>query len=73
VALIGWLWRTAPRLTLATDVSDGGLAQALTRASAFSGHDFHADGDAPHGSVVLACPPETELDWPHLRELGIVR
>ena len=54
VELIGWLWRTAPTLSLAHDVSDGGLAQALAEASAFSGHAFTADGDAPHGAVVLA-------------------
>jgi len=29
-------------------------------------------GEAPRGSVVLACAPGTKLDWPHLRELGTV-
>ncbi|HEY7018303.1 MAG TPA: AIR synthase related protein, partial [Gaiellaceae bacterium] len=70
IELVAWLWRAAPRLSLAHDVSDGGLAHALVEASAFSGHAFEADGEAPYGSVVLA---GTEApDWPHLRELGTV-
>jgi phosphoribosylformylglycinamidine synthase len=69
VELIGWLWRNAPLLSLAHDVSDGGLAGALEEASRFSGHDFRADCEAPYGSVVLA---GERPDWPHLRELGKV-
>src|SRR5437763_1598882 len=69
VELIAWLWRNASRLSLAHDVSDGGLAVALEEASRFSGHDFRADGDAPYGSVVLA---GERPNWPHLRELGTV-
>jgi phosphoribosylformylglycinamidine synthase len=69
VELIGWLWRAASRLSLAHDVSDGGLAVALAEASAFSGHDFTADGEATHGSVVVA---GAEIDWPHVYELGMV-
>jgi phosphoribosylformylglycinamidine synthase len=70
VELIGWLWRNAPRLSLAHDVSDGGLAHALAEASAFSGREFSADGEAPYGLVVLAAAEEP--DWPNLRELGTV-
>jgi phosphoribosylformylglycinamidine (FGAM) synthase-like enzyme len=70
VELIGWLWRNAPRLSLAHDVSDGGLAHAFAEASAFSGHEFRADAEAPYGSVVLAAA-ETP-DWPNLRELGTI-
>jgi phosphoribosylformylglycinamidine synthase subunit PurL len=70
VELIGWLWRNAPRLSLAHDMSDFGLAHALAEASAFSGREFSADGEAPYGSVVLAAA-ETP-DWPNLRELGTV-
>jgi len=69
VELIGWLWRNAPRFSLAHDVSDGGLRQALVEASAFSGHRFEASGDAPYGSVVLAGP---KPNWPEARELGTV-
>jgi phosphoribosylformylglycinamidine synthase len=68
VDLIGWLWRNASRFSLAHDVSDGGLRQALVEASEFSGRYFEAEGEAPHGSVVLA---GEEPDRPH-RELGTV-
>jgi phosphoribosylformylglycinamidine synthase len=67
VELIAWLWRNAPQLSLAHDVGAGGLAHALAEASSFSGHEFRADGDAPHGSVILA---GEEPDWPNLRRLG---
>ena len=69
IELIGWVWRNASGLSLAHDVGDGGLAHALAEASAFSGHDFRADGDAPHGSVIVS---GAEIEWPHLRELGTV-
>ena len=72
VALIEFVWRAASSLSLAHDVGGGGLARALVEASAFSGHDFRAEGEAPEGSVVLACARGTELDWPRLRELGTV-
>jgi phosphoribosylformylglycinamidine synthase subunit PurL len=70
VELIAWLWRAAPRLSLAHDVSDGGLAHALAEASRFSGRDFTAEGDASYGSVIVAA--REAPDWPHLRELGTV-
>jgi len=69
VELIGWLWRNAPKLSLAHDVGGGGLAHALAEASSFSGYEFTCEGDAPHGSVVLA---GEKPDWPHLHELGVV-
>ena len=69
VELIAWLWRKAPRFSLAHDVGDGGLAHALMEASAFSGHHFEAEGEAPYGSIVLAGP---KPDWPQTRELGTV-
>jgi phosphoribosylformylglycinamidine synthase subunit PurL len=73
-ALIAFLWRAAPLLTLAHDVGEGGLQHALAEASEWSGREGRAEGGAPYGSVVLACPPaEVErLDWPHLRVLGAV-
>ncbi len=67
--LIAWLWRASSRLSLAHDVSDGGLAEALAEASAFSGHDFTAEGEAPYGSVVVS---GSEIDWPQARELGTI-
>jgi phosphoribosylformylglycinamidine synthase II len=70
VELIGWLWRNAPGLSLAHDVGAGGLAHALAAASAFSGHDFHVEHDAPHGSVIVS---GADPGWPDARELGTVR
>jgi phosphoribosylformylglycinamidine synthase subunit PurL len=70
VELIGWLWRNASKLSLAHDVGAGGLAHALAEASAFSGHEFAANGDAPYGAVIMA---GERPGWPHLRELGTVR
>jgi phosphoribosylformylglycinamidine (FGAM) synthase-like enzyme len=69
--LIAWLWRNAPRLSLAHDVSDGGLEHALAEAAKFSGREFTAEGEAPVGSVVVASGEQP--DWPDLRELGTVR
>jgi phosphoribosylformylglycinamidine synthase subunit PurL len=68
VKLIGWLWRAAPRLSLAHDVSDGGLSQALVEASAFSGHLLDVGTEAPYGSVIVAATEKP--DWPNLSELG---
>jgi phosphoribosylformylglycinamidine synthase II len=70
IELIRWLWQAAPRLSLAHDVSDGGLAHALAEASTFSGLEFAAAAEAPHGSVVVAAAERP--DWPHLRELGTI-
>jgi phosphoribosylformylglycinamidine synthase II len=70
VELITWLWRNAAQLSLAHDVGVSGLGSALAEASAFSGHEFLADGEAPQGSVILA---GEKPDWPDLRELGTVR
>jgi phosphoribosylformylglycinamidine synthase II len=36
-ALVGFLWRAAPRLTLAHDAAEGGLAVALAEAALWSG------------------------------------
>ena len=71
-ALIAWLWRAAPQLSLAHDVGDGGLEHALAEASRWSGHEVRADGAAAHGSVLLSCAHGVELDWPRLRTLGRV-
>jgi phosphoribosylformylglycinamidine synthase len=70
VELIGWLWRNAPRFSLAHDVGAGGLRHTLAEASRFSGHELIAEGDAPYGAVILA---GEKPDRPHVRELGTVR
>jgi hypothetical protein len=73
-ALIRFVWQAAPRLSLAHDVSDGGLELALAEASAWSGHEFGAEGSARLGSIAIACALEHKdgLGWPHLRVLGEV-
>jgi phosphoribosylformylglycinamidine synthase II len=73
-ALIGFLWRAAPLISLAHDVSDGGLELALAEAGEWSGVGATANGDAPYGSVVLSCAPANveKLEWPNLRVLGAV-
>jgi hypothetical protein len=51
-------------------VSDGGLAEALAEASAFSEHLVDVDAEAPYGSVIVSATEKP--DWPQLRELGRV-
>jgi phosphoribosylformylglycinamidine synthase subunit PurL len=59
-ALVRYVWKGAPLLTLAHDVSDGGIEQTLREAGEYSG--IHADVDlptpAPGGQILLACAPE---------------
>jgi phosphoribosylformylglycinamidine synthase len=74
-ALIGFVWRSAPLLTLAHDVGDGGLGAALAEAAEWSGRQARlVQSDAPRGAIVLACEPQhvERLEWPHLRVLGVV-
>ena len=72
--LIAFLSRAAPLLTLAHDVGNGGLERALAQAAEWSGVASSGAGQAPRGSVVLACEAgELErLDRPGLRVLGSV-
>src|SRR5207302_5662863 len=58
-ALVRYVWKAAPVLTLAHDVSDGGLEQALREAEAYSGleADVEIVDDATGGQVLLACAP----------------
>jgi phosphoribosylformylglycinamidine (FGAM) synthase-like enzyme len=64
-------------LTLAHDVSDGGLEEALREAEQYSGLD--ADVDLPEqaggGQIVLACAPEDveRLGAKGLQRIGVVR
>jgi phosphoribosylformylglycinamidine synthase II len=56
-ALIRYVWKAAPVLTLSHDVSDGGLARALREAADYSGLDADVElqEPAPGGQVLLAC------------------
>ncbi len=82
-ALVEFLWRSAPILSLAHDVSAGGPAVALAQAALWSG--IGAEVELPEdvlawfgeggGQAVIACAPaEVErLEGIPLRELGVVR
>jgi phosphoribosylformylglycinamidine synthase len=75
-ALIRYVWKAAPVLTLAHDVSDGGLARALREAADYSGVD--ADVELPDaaagGQVLLACAAADvdRLGKKGLRRIGVV-
>ncbi|HET7046100.1 MAG TPA: phosphoribosylformylglycinamidine synthase subunit PurL [Gaiellaceae bacterium] len=75
-ALVELLWRSGPRLSLAHDVSDGGLRVALAEAAIWSGlgADVDLPGDEPlGGAAILACPPDRvgSLEGPlPLRRIG---
>jgi len=74
--LIDFVWHAGPLLSLAHDVSDGGLVQTLAEAEEWSGLGIRLEAgpEAPYGSVVLACTPADveKLDWECLRVLGAV-
>jgi phosphoribosylformylglycinamidine synthase len=59
-ALVRYVWKAAPVLTLAHDVSDGGLPQALREAAEYSGVEAQVELPEPAsgGQVLLACAPE---------------
>jgi phosphoribosylformylglycinamidine synthase len=81
-ALIHFLWRSAPVLSAAHDVSDGGLAVALAELALHSGlgASVELDGDVlawfgeGAGRAVVACEPERaeSLEGVALRRLGVV-
>jgi phosphoribosylformylglycinamidine synthase II len=56
-ALIRYVWKAAPVLTFAHDVSDGGLEQALRDAVEYSGLDADIELPLPAGGgqVLIAC------------------
>jgi phosphoribosylformylglycinamidine synthase subunit PurL len=82
VALVRFLWRHAPRLSLAHDASEGGLAVAVAEAALWSGvgAELELPDDAPRlfgeggGQAVVACAPEVAatLEGVPLRRLGVV-
>jgi phosphoribosylformylglycinamidine synthase subunit PurL len=59
-ALIRFLWKAAPLLSLCHDVDYGGLAHALEQASRWSGReaDVELPAEPAHGAAVLAVAPE---------------
>jgi phosphoribosylformylglycinamidine synthase subunit PurL len=81
-ALVHFLWRSAPGLSAAHDVSDGGLAVALAELALHSGigAELELERDAlawfgeGSGRAIVACPPERAeaLEGAPLRRLGVV-
>jgi phosphoribosylformylglycinamidine synthase II len=71
-ALIRFLWKAAPLLTLAHDVGSAGLEAALDEAAEWSGRRVDIDlPSEPLGSAaILACSPE---DVEELGSRGLVR
>jgi phosphoribosylformylglycinamidine synthase len=76
-ALVRFLWKAAPLLTLAHDVDGGDVAAALAEAALWSG--VGAEVDVPDewqasGQAVLACAPEdvARLGSRGLRQVGVV-
>jgi phosphoribosylformylglycinamidine synthase subunit PurL len=75
-ALVRYVWKAAPVLTLAHDVSDGGIVQALREAEEHSGIAARVElpPAAPGGQIVLACAPENveRLGYRGLQQIGTV-
>ena len=75
-ALVRYVWKAAPVLTLAHDVSDGGVEQALQEAEEHSGVNANVavPETAQGGQVLLACAPEhvDRLGSKGLHEIGTV-
>jgi phosphoribosylformylglycinamidine synthase II len=75
-ALVRYVWKAAPVLTLAHDVSDGGVEQALSEAAEYSGIEATVElpERAPGGQVLLACGEQDvgRLGTKGLRRIGVV-
>jgi phosphoribosylformylglycinamidine synthase II len=75
-ALVRYVWKAAPVLTLAHDVSDGGIQEALREAAEHSG--VEADVELPDwsagGKVLLACAREnlSRLGSKGVQQIGLV-
>jgi phosphoribosylformylglycinamidine synthase subunit PurL len=76
-ALVRFLWKAAPLLSLCHDVGYAGLAAAVAEAARWSGRE--ADVELPEeprgGAAILACAPEDvdRLGSKGLVEIGAVR
>jgi phosphoribosylformylglycinamidine synthase subunit PurL len=75
-ALVRYVWKAAPVLTLAHDVSDGGIAEAVREAAEHSGVDVRLDvlpELAPGGQVLLACAPDDveRLGKKGIQQIGV--
>jgi len=75
-ALIRFLWKAAPLLTLCHDVGYAGLAHALAEAAEWSGRESDVDHvDVTRGAAILALPRSevARLGSKGLVEIGEVR
>ena len=76
-ALVRFVWKAGPVVTLAHDVSDGGLTEALREAEEYSGlgADVQLPEEATGGRIVLACAPDDieRLGSKGLQRIGVVR
>jgi phosphoribosylformylglycinamidine synthase len=76
VALIRYVAKAAPLVTLAHDVSDGGLQIALAEAALWSGvgAELELPDESDSGLVILACAREDldGLGTKGLRRIGVV-
>jgi phosphoribosylformylglycinamidine synthase len=77
VALVRFLWKAAPLLTLAHDVDEGNVEAALVEAAIWSGVGAEVvvpAGVHEAGHAVIACAPEDvpRLGSKGLRQLGVV-
>jgi phosphoribosylformylglycinamidine (FGAM) synthase-like enzyme len=75
-ALIEFLWRSVPFLSLAHDVSNGGLDRTIAEAAAWSGAPAEVDqpADTSAAAAVLAVSPDQvpALGWERLVQIGEV-
>jgi phosphoribosylformylglycinamidine synthase len=75
-ALVRFVWKAGPVVSLAHDVSDGGIEEAVREAEEYSGlqADVDVPAAAPGGQVLMACAPEdlTRLGTKGLEQIGTV-
>jgi phosphoribosylformylglycinamidine synthase subunit PurL len=75
-ALIEFLWRSAPFLSLAHDLSDGGLERAIAEAAAWSNAEPEVElpADSAGVAAILAVSPDKVpgLGWERLVQIGEV-
>jgi phosphoribosylformylglycinamidine synthase len=75
-ALVRFVWKAGPVVSLAHDVSDGGIEEAVREAEEYSGLEADVDvpAAAPGGQVLMACAPEdlTRLGTKGLEQIGTV-
>jgi phosphoribosylformylglycinamidine synthase subunit PurL len=77
VALVAFLHKAAPLLSLCHDVGSGGVAAALEEAARWSGREAQVDvpAEPAAGAAILACPPQNvaKLGSRGLVRLGEIR